>query len=111
VTYSRWDVVAVAYPFLEGYDAKRRPALVVSSKALHERHGLYWLMMITTAKAGTRPDDIAVSDHRKSGLPESCVIRAPRIVSLGEAQILRRLGQIAPKDRTAVSGLLRRFLP
>ena len=71
VTYRRWDVVAVDYPFLEGADSKRRPAVVVSTEALREEAGVYWLMMITTAKAGVRRGDIAVSDAAKAGLPSN----------------------------------------
>jgi mRNA-degrading endonuclease toxin of MazEF toxin-antitoxin module len=56
VTYKKWDVIAVPFPFVEGTEAKRRPALIVSSDALHAPHRVYWAMMITTAKAGVRPD-------------------------------------------------------
>ena len=111
MTYDRWDVVAVAFPFLEGYDAKRRPALVVSTDALHRTHGIHWLAMITTAKGGVRPDDVAIADHRAAGLPEDCVIRVPRLATLGDAQIVRRLGTVGTRERRAVSGLLKRFMP
>src|SRR3712207_1977362 len=62
VTYRRWDVVAVDYPFIEGLESKRRPAVVVSMEALRAEAGVYWLMMITTAKAGIRPGDIPVRE-------------------------------------------------
>ncbi len=111
MTFSRWDVVAVEYPFLEGYESKRRPALVVSSEPLHDRHSVYWLVMITTAKAGVRADDVPVGDHAAAGLPEDCVIRVPRLATMGAAQIVRRLGTIATKERRAVAALLKRFVP
>ena len=111
MTYDRWDVVAVEYPFIEGYEAKRRPALVVSAERLHVQHGVYWLTMITTAKAGLRPDDVPISDPRAAGLPEDCVVRVPRLVTLGEGQIARRLGTIGMRERRVVSALLKRFAP
>lgn len=40
MTYSRWEVVAVGIPFVEGMEAKRRPALVVSAQRLHDAHRL-----------------------------------------------------------------------
>ncbi|MDH3597564.1 MAG: type II toxin-antitoxin system PemK/MazF family toxin [Rhodospirillales bacterium] len=110
-TYKRWDVVAVPYPFLEGEEIKRRPALVVSGNELNARHGVYWLAMITTAKAGKQLDDIPLTDHRKAGLPQDCVVRTKRLVTLGDAQISHRLGSITVKDRNAVAGLLRKYLP
>jgi len=111
VTYRRWDVVAVHYPFIEGTEAKKRPALIVSSEALHEAHRVYWAVMITTAKAGVRPGDIAISDCRKAGLPEDCVIRLSRVTTVSDAQISHRTGAVVPRDRNAVAALLKRFLP
>jgi mRNA-degrading endonuclease toxin of MazEF toxin-antitoxin module len=109
VTYRRWDVVAVDYPFLEGADSKRRPAVVVSTEALREESGVYWLMMITTAKAGVRRGDIAVSDPAKAGLPEQCVIRPARLTTLSDAQIARRIGTLSMKERTAISSAMKRY--
>lgn len=111
MTYDRWDVVAVEYPFVEGHATKRRPALVVSAGALHDRHEVYWLAMITTAKAGVRPDDVRIADHVAAGLPEECVVRVPRLATLSAVQIARRLGSLGIKERRAVAGLLKRFAP
>jgi mRNA-degrading endonuclease toxin of MazEF toxin-antitoxin module len=111
VTYKRWDVVAVHFPFIEGTDAKRRPALIVSSDRLRASHAIYWVVMITTAKSGSRSDDVPVSNRERAGLPENCVIRVPRIAAIGDTRIARRIGEILPKDRNAVSALLRQFVP
>lgn len=111
MTYDRWDVVAIDFPFLEGTEARRRPALVVSSDRLRHEHGLYWVVMITTAKAGRRADDVPVTNLDRAGLPQECVIRISRIVAVGERGIARRLGDISPKDRGAVGTVLRRYLP
>jgi mRNA interferase MazF len=111
VTYERWDVVAVSFPFLEATDAKRRPALIVSADRLAQEQGLFWIAMITTAKSGPRRDDIPVSDIARAGLPESCVIRVARLATVTQTQIVRRLGEITPKDRNAVQSLLGRYAP
>ena len=111
MTFNRWDVVAIDFPFLEGTDSKRRPGLIVSSDRLRQDHGLYWIVMITTAKATHRPDDIPISNRERAGLPQECVIRVSRIAAVAENYISRRLGELTPKDRTAVTGLLRRYLP
>ena len=66
--------------------------------------------MITTAKSGSRRDDIAVTNRERAGLPEECVIRVARLATISDAQIARRLGEITPKDRNAVLSLLRRYM-
>ena len=111
MTCSRWDVVAVNFPFIEGTDAKRRPALIVSSDRMRDGQQLYWIAMITTAKSGQRPRDIPVTNRERAGLPEDCVIRAARLVTVTDVQISRKLGDITPKDRAAVSALLRQYMP
>lgn len=109
--FNRWDVVVVEFPYIEGMESKRRPALIVSTDRLHRDHRLYWTVMITTAKAGVRAHDIPVTNRAQAGLPEDCVIRVPRMSAFLENQIRRRLGAITAKDRTAVSALLRRYMP
>lgn len=111
VTFKRWDVVAVDFPFVEGMESKRRPALVVSSDRLFDEQSVYWLAMITTAKATQRRDDIPVSNPLGVGLPEPCVIRLSRLMTTSENRIVRRMGSIQPKDRNAVSALLKRYAP
>ncbi len=111
MTFRRWDVVVVGYPFIEGDQVKKRPALIVSSDALHATHGVYWIVMITTAKAGLRAADIPITDPRLVGLPTDCVIRVPRLTTLSNAQIQYRRGSITARDRTAVAAVLKKFLP
>jgi mRNA-degrading endonuclease toxin of MazEF toxin-antitoxin module len=111
VTYSRWDVVAVEFPFIEGTDAKRRPGLIVSSDRLHRDQGIFWIVMITTAKTGQRLGDIPVTNLERAGLSQECVIRVARITAIVEGRIARKLGDITPKDRTAVSALLKQYAP
>ncbi len=108
--FKRWDVVAINYPFMEGDTGKHRPGVIVSTDRLHKAHGLFVAAMVTTARAGIRPDDIEVSDLSKAGLPVPCVIRPARIVTLNAGMIARRAGALAMKDRNAVAAMLKAFL-
>ena len=111
MTYNRWDVVAVDFPFVEGMDSKRRPGLVVSTTRLHDAHKVYWIVMISSADAGARTDDIIVTEPEKVGLPVKCAIRVARLAAISESLISRRIGAISAKDRAAVTGLMKRFAP
>jgi mRNA interferase MazF len=111
VTYRRWQVVVVDFPYVEGTEAKRRPALIVSSNGLAQTHGLYWVAMITTAKSGLQPGDIEITDPAEIGLPEKCVVRLSRLMTLNDARIVRGLKEIKPSTRNAVARQLKLFLP
>ncbi len=108
--YKRWDIVRVFFPYVEGHDAKRRPALIVSADGLPAAYRVYWALMITTAKGGTLAEDIAVTDPEDVGLVEDCVIRPSRFFTISRDVMDRRLGALKPKDRNAVTAFLKKHL-
>jgi mRNA interferase MazF len=112
VTFKRWDIVAVPFPFIEGYEAKRRPALVVSTDEFHRAHDTCFAAMITTARSmqDVRADDIEVKDLDKTGLRHPCVIRLARLTSLDTSPQINRIGSVGAWERRAVAGLLKRWL-
>lgn len=111
VTFKRWDLVSVPFPYIEGYDSKRRPALVVSTDSFHAAHQSCFAAMVTTARGmqDLRPDDIPIADWAKAGLPAPCVIRLARLATF-EVSSIRRIGSLAARERNAVAALLKRWL-
>ena len=111
MTYKRWDIARLTFPYLEGHDAKKRPALIVSAESLVASHRVYWAVMITTAKGGALPEDIAVTDPEGVGLVEDCVIRPSRLFTISEDLMDRRIGTLRPRDRAAVISFLKKSMP
>lgn len=111
MTFRRWDIVRLTFPYVEGYDAKKRPALIVSTDALSAVHRVYWALMITTAKGGTLPQDIPVTDALAVGLVEECVIRPSRLFTISKDLTDRKLGSLKPRDRNAVIAFLKKYMP
>lgn len=109
--YETWDVVTVPFPFTEGDAAKRRPALVVSSEHLARTHGLYWVVMITSAKNSGWADDVAVKDLERAGLPAPSVVRPAKIATLQTDRVFSRLGTLQDSGaRKAVAAAVKRFM-
>jgi len=108
VTFRRWDVISVPFPFVEGHASKRRPALVVSTDIFHRAHRACFGAMITTARhmRDVRPDDIAIADLAQAGLPRPCVIRVARVATFEWSEQIRRVGALSPRERQPVSRLL-----
>jgi mRNA-degrading endonuclease toxin of MazEF toxin-antitoxin module len=117
VTYKRWDIVRLTFPYLEGHDAKKRPALIVSADGLAASclgppvAASSWAAMIATAKGGTLSEDIPVTGPQEAGLPEDCVIRPSRLFTIADDLVDRRLGTLKPRDRNAVAAFLKKHLP
>jgi mRNA-degrading endonuclease toxin of MazEF toxin-antitoxin module len=103
--YRPFDVVAVAVG--EGADARRRPALVVSTPEFERSTGLVWVAMITVADKDHQFGDIAVTDQTTAGLPAPSTIRASKLATLPLAKIHRRLGALGEADRAGARIALR----
>ena len=109
MVYAPWDIVVVPFPFSDTKSEKRRPALIVSSASLISRHGMYWLMMITSAENERWVDDINLDPPEDCGLPTASLLRPCKIATVEEQRILRRLGALPQKYRSKVRRILRQY--
>ena len=107
--FSRWDVVAVPFPYTDRPISQRRPALVVSSQRFEMTYGLLWVVMITAAENRRWPDDVEVEDLDAAGLPIPSIVRPSKIATV-EVSHARRRGILGPAARRAVETALRRYL-
>jgi mRNA interferase MazF len=104
-----FDVVVVPFPYSDRLAEKRRPALVVSNRALAD-FGLVWIAMITSADNRPWSCDVAIDDLGAAGLPAPSVVRPAKIACIEPARVLRRAGRLAPATARKVASRLRGFL-
>jgi mRNA interferase MazF len=110
VSYERFDVVVVPFPFTDSATNKRRPTLVISSpKAFNLPAGHSVMAMITSAGNPAWPLDVAISDGNAAGLAAASLVRM-KLFTLDNRFVLRRLGQLAAVDRKAVTAVLKTLL-
>ena len=111
MTFKRWDIVSVPFPFALGHATKRRPALVVSTDALHRAQRVCFGAMITTARhmQDVRRDDIEIADLDAAGLQQPCVIRVARLATFEWGDHIRRVGALPRRERPPVATLLQRW--
>ena len=103
-----WDVVVVPFPFTEKAGAKRRPALVLSTKAFNE-NGHTPLAMITTKSHLPWPGDTNIEELSLAGLHTPCIVRL-KVFTLDNRLIIRRSGRLSQKDRKNVAKSIRLYL-
>ncbi len=102
MTYERYEVVVVPFPFTDRASTIRRPALVLSEASLFGAEtGQYLLAMITRAARSAWPFDVPITDLVSTGLSRGGVIRM-KLFTLDQSLILRRIGVLAQDDRAAV---------
>lgn len=95
------DIVKVPFPYTDRATRQHRPALVVSSAALQDGHGLLWVMMITSAENRAWPSDVAIDDLAGTGLPVPSLIRTAKIATI-DARDAEPLGRIDVARQDAV---------
>ena len=107
--FDPFDVVVVPFPYADRLAEKRRPALVISNRKLAV-HGLIWVTMITSADNESWPNDVAITDLKRAGLPAPSVVRPAKIACIEPSRIDRCLGRLDKAAARAVRQRLRGFL-
>lgn len=111
VTYDRFDVVLVLFPFSEKIGQKQRPAIVLTDKAFNHAHGHAITAMVTTASNTHWPSDIRIIDPQSAGLREPSTVRL-KLFTIASSVIIGRVGTLMNADgRSVVEGLLAQLLP
>lgn len=110
MSFDRFDVVVVPFPFTDSAAAKRRPALVLSQgKTFNTPAGHSVMAMVTSAKNSDWPLDVDITDLAGAGLPAPSIVRM-KLFTLDHRFVLRRAGKLAPTDRKAVAAALKKLL-
>jgi mRNA interferase MazF len=110
VSFERFTVVRVPFPFTDRNATKNRPALVLSAAASFNTPAGHSVMaMITSAKNPPWPLDCHIADLKHAGLPAPSVVRF-KLFTLDHRLVRGELGKLAPGDaRTVAAGLEQLF--
>lgn len=105
VSYDRFDVVVVPFPFTDRDASLRRPALILSDAQFVADSGSHVLAMITRAARSNWPLDVPLTDVTAAGLAVECCVRM-KLFTLDANLILERAGRLGDRDANAVSDAL-----
>jgi mRNA interferase MazF len=100
-----FDVVIVPFPYSDRLAEKRRPAVVVSSAALHADRELLWVAMVTTTPPRSA-FDFTLSELDSTGLNVACGLRPGKLAAIEPGRIVRRVGALGPADRSNLAAAL-----
>lgn len=110
MTFDRWAVVVVPFPFTDTARTRRRPALVLSRPEALGAIGMAVMAMITSARNPPWPLDVAVADLASAGLPAPSLVRM-KLFTLDVRFVHERIGVLARRDREAVTASVASLLP
>lgn len=96
------DIVLVPFPFTSQTASKKRPAVVVSSRAYNTAKPDLILMAITSQiRASAVLGEVWLQDWKAAGLLKPSAIK-PVFATLEQSLVIRRLGVLTPADREAL---------
>lgn len=102
MTYERFDVVRVPFPFTDRESTKNRPALVLSDAvAFNTPAGHSVMAMITSLGTPPWPLDHPITDLAAAGLPAPSKVRF-KLFTLDHRLVRGKLGQLSPNDQQRV---------
>lgn len=110
MTFERFAVLRVPFPFTDRNASKNRPALVLSDAAsFNAPAGYSVLAMITSQVNAPWPLDCPITDLKAAGLPARSVVRL-KLFTLDHRLVRGELGRLAPADVVAVRKALASLL-
>jgi len=110
VTYKKFDIVVVPFPFTDPNTTKRRPALILSEKdSFNKETGNCVLAMITSEKNPSWPLDSKIGSLKKAGLSSPSKVRM-KLFTLDSRLILKKIGGLSVKDQERVTDNLSKLL-
>lgn len=110
MSFERFSVVRVPFPFTDRNATRNRPALVLSDAASFNTPAGHSVMaMITSQGNAPWPLDCQITDLTAAGLPAPSLVRF-KLFTLDHRLVRGELGKLSPKDGEAVrAGLDRMF--
>lgn len=109
--YDAFDIVALPFPFSDGPNVKKRPALILSSAPqFNDNVNASVMVMITSKLHSPWPLDVEIADLKAAGLPVKSIIRM-KFFTLDHRLILYKLGKLSLLDQQSVASELRNLFP
>ena len=110
MSFERYAVVRVPFPFTDRAASKNRPALVLSAaKVFNTPAGHSVMAMITSVANAPWPLDCPIADLAAAGLPAASKVRF-KLFTLDHRLVRGQLGKLSTVDAAAVrDGLLELF--
>ncbi len=96
------DIVLVPFPFTDQSTTKKRPAVVISSKAYNtERPDLIIMAVTSQIKPASVVGEVIIQEWRAAGLLKPSAIK-PVITTIEKPLVIKTMGRLKDNDRIAL---------
>ncbi len=99
ITYKKWDIILVPFPFTNLKTVKKRPALIVSPDEYNEKSDIVIAFITSKMDSEYRLGDYKIQNWQKSNLPKPSMIRM-KFATIDKSIIIKKFGKLFSHDST-----------
>lgn len=104
------DILLVPFPFTDQSQAKKRPAVIISSNAYNtERPDLIIMAVTSQLKPTSIIGEVILQDWQAAGLLKPSAIK-PVITTIEKPMVIRTMGRLKDNDQVALQESLKVIL-
>jgi mRNA-degrading endonuclease toxin of MazEF toxin-antitoxin module len=108
ITYKKWDIVLVPFPFTNLTTNKKRPALIISPDKYNAEEDVVITFITSRMDLKYRIGDYKIEEWELADLPKPSMIRM-KFATLDKSIIINKLGKLSENDRDDFSKQLLDF--
>lgn len=108
MTYDRWDIVLLPFPFTNLQTTKKRPALILSPKKYNSGPDVLVMFVTSNLKAKPKVGDYKLSEWKEAGLPKPSVTRM-KFATIQKSLIIKKIARLTEKDQLTLGENMRAF--
>jgi mRNA interferase MazF len=109
MTYNRWDIVLLPFPFTDLSATKKRPALVISPREYNSGPDVLVMFVTSNLKAKAKMGDYILTEWEKAGLPKPSMTRM-KFATIDRNLIIKKIAALTENDKSALKNELQTFL-
>lgn len=108
MSFKKWDIVLVPFPFTNLKTLKKRPALVLSPQHFNEGPDLVIMFITSNISSFGRAGDYILQNWKESGLPKPSMIRM-KFATIEKLLVLKTLGSVHTFNQKSINQKLEQF--
>lgn len=108
MTYKKWDIILVPFPFTNLRTVKKRPALILSPDSYNSDRDVVILFITSNIDAKPKPGDHSIEFWEESGLPKPSKTKM-KFATIATSIIVKKIGSLHNSDRFEIRDKLQTF--
>lgn len=109
MTYDRWDIVLLPFPFTDLKATKKRPALIISPREYNSGSDVLVMFVTSNLKAKSKMGDYIISEWEKAGLPKPSMTRM-KFATIDKKLVIKKIAALRKVDIILLKKEIKNFL-